>query len=181
MGLNNKNIQGADELVAKLQAAKTYIRRDVFTVIGVEAVNLFKGNFQKEGFLDKTVTKWQTRKTKRTGGTNSQKTLSKSGELADSIDFKIKGYTVTIYSDKVYAQIHNEGGKIEVTQEMKKYFWAMYYNAKETNNTDQADQYKAMALSKIIVMPKRSFMGNSETLNTNIIAKVSRDLNRILS
>jgi len=181
MALNNKNIRGADELVAKLQAAKQYLQTSVLTVVGQEAVNHFKNNFQVEGFVDKNTTKWATRKTKRLGGTYSQKVLSKSGELADSIGFEIKGNTVTIYTDKLYAQIHNEGGRIEVTAKMKKYFWAMHYQAKQAGNAAAADQYKSMSLAKVVVMPKRMFIGNSEQLNQNIIDKIKRDLTKILS
>ena len=181
MSLNNENIKGADELLKKLQEAKEYIQNDVPLVIGTEAVNHFKASFQNEGFTDASLQKWAARKSKRPGGTNSQKILTKSGELGDSPDYRVEGNTVIIYSDKVYAQIHNEGGEIPVTPQMKKMFWAKHYEAKEAGDTDAAEQYKCMALAKKIVMPKREFIGNSQVLNEKIENKITKDLTRILN
>ena len=110
--MDNENIHGLDELNAKLEAAIEYFEKDVPVVIGVEAVKHFKQNFENEGF---DGNKWAARKTIRTGSTNGQKILGKSGELSESIDYKIEGGTITIYSDKPYAEIHNEGGIITVT------------------------------------------------------------------
>jgi phage gpG-like protein len=181
MAVDNKNINGLDDVIRKLQNAKDYLQNKVPTVVGVEAVKHFKNNFQLEGFLNRVLKKWEARKIKRLGSTDNQKILSKSGELADSIDFRIQGNTIIIYSDKVYAQIHNEGGKITVTDKMRKYFWAMHYEAKQQSNTIAAEQYKGMALAKIIVMPKRKYMGDSVVLDEAIVNKITRDLDKILA
>lgn len=181
MSLDNQNIHGADEMVRRLSEAKLYLADDVKTVVGVEAVNHFKGSFQNEGFTDSNLQKWASRKSKRAGGTNSQKILTKSGELGDSIDYRVEGDTVIIYTDKVYAQIHNEGGEITVTPQMKKMFWAKMFEAKNAGDTGTAEQYKFMALAKTIKIPKREFMGDSKQLVDNITSKIVRDLNNILN
>lgn len=181
MAIDNKNVQGVDDMLQKLQAAKQYLNRDVNKVFGVEAVDHFKEGFQNEGFTDKSLVKWETRKSKRSGGTNSQKVLSKSGDLADSITFRVEENATIIYSDKVYAQIHNEGGKITVTYQMRRYFWAEWHNAKEAGETEMQDQWKAFALSQTIEIKQRKFMGESQALNQKIIAKIERDLTRILN
>ncbi len=181
MARNNQNIKGVDELIAKLQAAKHYLRTDVFDVIGVEAVNQFKRNFDQEGFEDRSVNKWASRKSKRPGSTNGQKILTKSGDLAESITYEKKPPAVIIQTDKPYAELHNEGGEITVTDKMRKFFWAKHKEYKDGGDMELADQYKAFALSKKIVIPKRQFMGQSETLNNNIVEKIMRDLNRILN
>ena len=178
MSLDNENIHGVDAMIAKLNAAKQYMREDVPEVIGTEAVKHFKQNFVDEGF---DGDKWAARKTKIK---LPRKVLTGQGSgdhLSDSIDYKVSGTTITIYTDKVYAKIHNEGGTIEVTDQMKKYFWAMYYQAKEGGDSDMQDQYKAMALSKEIIIKQRKFMDMSEKLNNKIIAKIKRDLTNILS
>lgn len=180
MALDNDNIKGADDLIRRLTAAKSYIAHDVNKVVGVEAVNHFKEGFQNEGFTDKSLEKWKSRKTKRSGGTNGQKVLSKSGELGDSIDYRIEGKTTIIYSDKVYSQIHNEGGEITVTPQMRKFFWAKSHEAKEAGDTDLQEQYKFMALSKVIKIEQRKFMGESKVLVDKIINKIERDLIKIL-
>jgi hypothetical protein len=81
MGFDNQNIHGADALLAKLKAAKQYIKDDVPVIIGTKAVNHFKRNFQDEGFDGQ---KWESRKSKRAGGTNGQKILTFSGEFGKS-------------------------------------------------------------------------------------------------
>lgn len=180
MSLNNQNIIGADELAAKLKAAQNYIKNDVPEIIGIEAVKHFKKSFENEGFTDKNLTKWAARKTKRFGSTNSQKTLVKSSELVDSIEYTVQGTNIIIHTDKPYAQIHNEGGKIPVTPQMKKYFWAMNKTAKDMGDFDLAEQYKFMALAKEITIVQRQFIGNSEVMNNNIFAKIDKDLTKIL-
>lgn len=181
MSLNNQNITGADEMMAKLKQAQQYILHDVPEVIGTEAVKHFKQSFENEGFTDSNLKKWDTRKTKRSGSTNSQKTLVKSGELENSIDYRVQGTTTIIYSDKLYAEIHNEGGVITVTPKMKKFFWAMCRQAKEAGDIDQANQYKYMALAKTITIVQRQFIGNSVVMNEKIVAKINLDLTRLLT
>jgi len=174
--LNNKNVNGADELLAKLQAAKDYLINDVPEVIGTEAVKHFKANFVNEGFDEN---KWAPRRTKVK---LNKKILTGQGSgdhLSDSIDYKVEGNTITIYTDKLYAQIHNEGGEITVTPKMKKFFWAKSMEAKANGDPEAQEQYKWMALSKVIKIPKREFMGPSDQLNQQITDKITRDLNRI--
>jgi phage gpG-like protein len=176
--MDNEIVHGLDELTRRLDAAINYFEHDAKDVIGVESVKLFKQNFQEEGFNGQ---KWAARKTKRFGGTNSQKVLTKSGELSESITYKIDGDAVIIYSDKPYAEIHNEGGEITVTPNMKKYFWAQYYAAAEIKDAELMEQYKAMALAKKIVIPKREYIGESPQLVENITNKIVRDLTKILN
>jgi len=177
MGLDNQNIHGADVLIRKLNAAKAYLQNDAPEVIGTEAVKHFKKNFVDEGF---DGVKWASRKTKVK---LQRKVLTGQGNgdhLGDSIDYRVEGRTIIIYTDKVYAQIHNEGGTITVTPKMKGYFWAMSKQAKEAGDTEMAEQYKAMALSKEITIIQRKFMGESPLLTNKIIDKIKRDLTRIL-
>lgn len=178
MPLDNKNIHGADALLKKLEAARHYLASDVNEVIGVEAVNHFKSNFANEGF---DGNKWAARKTKLR---LNKKVLTGQGggdHLGDSIDYKVSGNTTTIYTDKIYGEIHNEGGTITVTPKMKKFFWAKSFEAKEAGEPDLQEQYKWMALSKKITIVQREFMGESQQLNEKIIAKITRDLTRILN
>ncbi|MGL4346488.1 MAG: hypothetical protein ACRCR9_00160 [Chitinophagaceae bacterium] len=60
----------------------------------------FDRNFEKKGFFS---TKWQ--KSKAVGGT-----------LRKSIQSQINGNTITYTSSVPYANIHSNGGKIQVTQ-----------------------------------------------------------------
>lgn len=178
--MNNEHVKGAEELIRKLQAIQHYVDNDVPVVIGVEAINHFKESFVNEGFTNQSLDKWAPRKTNRTSSTNSQPILTKSGELADSIDYRVEGSLLVIYSDKKYAQIHNEGGVIVVTNNMRSYFWSQYYLAKEAGDTTLMEQFKSMALAKEIKIEQRQFIGESEVLNKRIADKILRDLTNIL-
>jgi phage gpG-like protein len=90
---------------------------------------------------------------------------------------------VVVESQLDYSAIHNEGGTITVTKQMKKYWWSQYYKfAKKTKTTKSGNQSnsaankklnakaqycKNMALIKVgskIKIPKRQFMGASKIL-----------------
>lgn len=178
--MDNANVHGVDEMIKRLNQAKLYIKEDVPEVIGTEAVRHFKKGFADEGFTDKSLKKWASRKTKVTHGRGPLRGGDAEG-LEDSIVFKVEGNTITIYSDKVYGQIHNEGGTIEVTPGMKAHFWKEYYAAKETGEAELMEQWKAMALAKKITIPQRQFIGESQVLIETITAKVLRDLTQILN
>lgn len=113
-----------------------------------------------------------------------KKTLTGQGSgdhLSDSIEYKIEGNSIIITTDRVYAQIHNEGGTIPVTQKMKRFFWAKHKEAKENNNSELAEQYKYMALATTITIPKRQFIGNSTSMNNTITQKIKAHLTKIFN
>ena len=121
--------------------------------------------FQKQGFTDRSFEPWQKRShDNREGGA----ILVKSANLRNSIRILERSQSRIVFgSNSPYAQIHNEGGTINVTLTAKarKFFWFMYY---ATNDA----RYKWMAISKkdhlTIKIPKRQFMGDSVTLNTTV-------------
>lgn len=165
MSLDNKNIHGADDMIRRLKEAKEYIREDVPEVIGTEAVKHFKKGFADEGFTDKSLEKWATRTSKVKLKDKKILTGQGSGDhLSDSIEYKTDGTTVTIYSDKLYAQVHNEGfdGEQNVKEHTRK-------------------KATVKAFSRKMKIPKRQFMGESAVLIETITAKITRDLTRILN
>lgn len=144
-------------------------------IVGVMAVNHFKLNFQNEAW---GRVKWKEvqRGWTRTGVRDDHKILTNTSDLGRSIEYKPESGKVTIFSDKIYAAIHNYGGKITVTEKMKKWAWAMYYKTKSEN-------YKALALTKKshITIPQRQFIGEDEELNNKIKAKIEQQLEKIFS
>lgn len=178
--MDNKHIHGLDNVLGKLAALKSYLKNDVVDVVGTEAVNQFKRNFETES-NGPGGQKWASRKTLREGGTNGQKVLSKSGELAESIDYEKSGNTAIIKTDKPYAELHNEGGTITVTPNMKKFFWYKHKEAKEAGNDDLAEQWKGLALAKTLTFPQRQFIGETPELLDAIEKKIVRDLTKILT
>lgn len=95
------------------------------------------------------------------------KTLHNEGTLLKA--FRVTERTtnkVVVENDRTYAEINNNGGFIVVTVKMKRFFWAKHKELKNTNKR-KAEFCKAMALKKAgskIKIPKRQFMGHSETL-----------------
>lgn len=99
-------------IIAKIEE---YLQDQLPTIIGNEAVNFFKECFQNEGFTDKSLVKWKDVKrrlearNKERASANRPILTGETGELADSLNFKIVGNSIIFYSDKDYAQAHNEG------------------------------------------------------------------------
>ena len=139
------------------------------------AVDTFDGmdrNFERKAFFTK---QWPARKSKTAKGTM----MMVSGALRGGNRVDVSGNSIT--NSMPYAKIHNEGGKIKVTQKMKNFFWAMHIKAsnasvgggkaREEAMTEEAKMWKAMALMKIgseIVIPQRQFIGWDPQLRTNI-------------
>lgn len=137
---------------------------DAIKYASIKGVNFFKASFDKEGFTDKSFQKWEGRAGDLDPG---RRLLTKSGVLADSPDVEINGKKLTFFSNEEYADIHNNGGtiNIRVTEASRKYFWYMFYKTKK-------QFWKNMALTKkdmfTVNIPKRQFLGPSETLMANL-------------
>lgn len=143
--------------------------------IRVELGDEFDRNFSRKGFFKNNG--WEARK--YDDGQGSLMSRSGGGGLRQSIRSRKKDAELVFTSSKPYARIHNEGGKIEVTAKMKRYFWAKYYEASERYGykkngekrgdkrnrklSEQAEFYQRMALKKVgsvITMPERRFIGH---------------------
>lgn len=90
--------------------------------IRVEATEMFDKNFQREAFFNE---KWARRKF---NDDDTKNILTGTGALRKSIISKVEGNKVVFETTLPYASIHNEGGTITVTQQMKAYFWRQYLN-----------------------------------------------------
>lgn len=141
------------------------VKRDAIRYASIKGVNFIQENFQKQGFTNTAFEPWQ----KRAGDIDpGRKLLVKSSYLLNSIEvMEANDKRIVFGSDAPYADIHNEGGTItvRVTAKARRYFWFMF---KKTGNS----MWKAMALSRkqtrTIKIPKRQFMGHSETLMSEL-------------
>ena len=104
-------------LIEKLKKINNYLNNGVFETVGNEAVSHYKKSFRDEGFTNQNLKKWKEVK-RRMNPRNPKAAsatlpiLTKSGELGDSIKWaRGSGRKVVIRSDKVYAKVHNEGGR----------------------------------------------------------------------
>ncbi len=130
-----------------------------------ESVKFFRESFVKGGFTDVSFERWEQTSNPLAG----KRTMYNKGRLMRSIK-KLSATLskVVVIADVDYADIHNKGGYIVVTAQMKKYFWAKYYEF--TGNTKanaKAEFCKRMALKPVgskIKITKHQFMGNSKTM-----------------
>jgi phage gpG-like protein len=139
----------------------------------VKLTEEFDRNFETKSFFGAP---WSASKAPNHKGT----LMMRTGALRKSIRSKVSGTTITWSSSLPYAGIHNEGGEIEVTAKMKRFFWAMYYKSagavsysikkKAANNTQrnqrlsaEANYWKSLALMKVgakLKIEKRQFIGD---------------------
>lgn len=153
-------------------------------MVAVESTKFFKDSFQKGGFTDDAFLPWQKRKSTLGGkkiliGKDNTMNLMQSIRPLEENEKRVR-----VGTDLIYSEIHNDGGVITVTEKMKKFWWAKYYEftAKTKTNKDgksmrmtkanrqfgaKAEYCKSMALMKVgskIKMPKRQYIGRSKTL-----------------
>lgn len=160
--------------MAKTEFEKTL--RKVLRDIQVELTDEFDRNFERQAFFSEA---WQRRKSPMRPGRHI---LVDTGTLRRSIRSEIRENSIVFKSDLPYAAIHNEGGEINVTARMKRFFWYKYMSTagvlmfcrrkdgsmrRDKNTlhiTDVAEFWKCMALMKVgstIKIPRRQFLGNS--------------------
>ncbi len=120
-----------DDMKRQAKAVASAIKKDAPRIIGVEGKNFFKASWRKQGWEDQGLNKWKPRKappkTTKSGKPSkayinwkrknnrpilySHASDRKGIHLKDSIR-TIPGIgRVTFATDKVYAQVHNEGGR----------------------------------------------------------------------
>ncbi|KAA6342199.1 hypothetical protein EZS27_010053 [termite gut metagenome] len=148
------------------------LKKKILNDIKVEVSEEFDKNFERKAFFTQ---KWKERKIGQRG---SLLEVRGGGGLRGSIRAEIVGDAVRWTSSLPYAGIHNWGGEISVTNKMKRFFWAKYYelcgkikykrDKKVTKATmrysREAEFYKNLALMKVgskIHIPQRQFIGNS--------------------
>ena len=111
----------SNQVTRELQRRINLLVRETLKDIRTEALEEFDRNFEREAFFND---KWARRKY---NDDESRGLLVKTGNLRRSITGRITDRdSVVIETTEPYAQIHNEGGTITVTQKMKKYFWWKY-------------------------------------------------------
>ena len=109
------------KIVDNLERVYTQMPRE----IGRIAVNFSKERFRAQNWVDNNTDPWKKRRFNGKGKSASRGILvgKGSGRLKRSIRLISATQTlVKIGTDVPYAQVHNEGGVIEVTENMRRYF-----------------------------------------------------------
>ncbi|MBB6131344.1 phage virion morphogenesis protein [Mucilaginibacter lappiensis] len=186
----NRHAHEFDELLNGYRALKLRMIQQA----AIMAINHFKASFTNQGFTDQALVKWPVRK----GGPNNKGrallvgTGPGAGTLKRGVRIKhtsIDGATVGVDEGIPYAEIHNFGGEIKITAQMRRFFWAMYYKYGGGQRTargtpkqlsETAQFYLNLAISKKdhITIPKRQFIGDSAILERNIQDYITDELNK---
>lgn len=171
------------------------LHKNILNDTRIELMDEFDRNFERKAFFDQ---KWpQNKLINRRGSMMARTNNLRRGYVA-----KIQGEKIAFSNSMPYASIQNEGGEIKVTQKMKKYFWAMYYQAtgqiskskggniiksqKNTNLSIEAMQWKALALQPIgkkIKIPSRRVIGSHPRIREviqDVVDSNLQDLNAIV-
>lgn len=160
--------------------------------ISTELMEEFDKNFEHKGFLSD---KWKDTKFPNRRGS----LMLRSGKLRRSLEVSVTNNIITFSSSLPYAKIHNEGGKIKVTEKMKRYFWYLYKQAtggityslktkqaqktkRNRNLSADAEFYKSMALKKVgdvIIIEKRQFIGYHPDQDGIVQRAIDRNINEL--
>lgn len=150
----------SDSLTPRIRHLRNVIGDNLPTVVGEEAVEMFKENFQEEAWGREP---WQEVKRRQATWTRGDKEVPNptkgakrtrkiltgdTGDLARSIEAKVDGDKIEVGSDLVYARVHNEGLRA--------------------------------GRGAGFVMPKRQFIGDSPEYHRTLIQRIKDYINNIL-
>ncbi len=151
--------------------------------VGGWAVEFFKGSFDRQGFIDTHYERWAMRN-KNAKRNDGRKLLIDSGRLRRSIKvISTTSDTVTIGSDVVYAETHNEGLTINYPPKQR----VINFRRRKDNQVRFAQAKKATFSQKVsgrghsVKMPKRQFIGQSDLLEKRIAMRIEKDILNIFN
>jgi phage gpG-like protein len=149
--------------------------------IAAIAVNFSKDRFREQAWLDETKENWKPRKRPRKGR-GSQTLLVKTGRLKRSVR-KISATEdrIIIGTDVPYAQIHNEGGTVTATVNVKAHTVNEHTRKRKGRNERlKSHSVKAHQRKMNTKIPQRQVIGNSKTLQDKIISHITARFERAL-
>lgn len=151
---------------------KADLLNNILNDMRVELADEFDQNFTRGGFFG---TKWKDK------ANGEASTLQGGGRLRRSLRGSTRKDAVVFSSSEKYAAIHNEGGQIEVTPKMRRFFWAKYYS--EGKTSAKAQMYRGLALKKVgdkIQIPQRQYIGDAPQVRKAVESIVRDNMERHL-
>lgn len=160
--------------------------------VRVHATTFFRNSFREQGFTRKSFIKWQKRTSDKPKDMG-RAILVKSGNLRRSIystSTKTGDNFELEFGNKVpYAAIHNDGfrGTVRVSEHARRLFTKektkFVTKTGKVRNTTVKTVRTAVRVSshgRNLNMPRRRFIGPSDTLNTQIIQIINKAALRFL-
>lgn len=138
--------------------------QNILSDLKVELTDEFDKNFERKAFFDQA---WPVTKYPNHRGSMMMRT----GDLRAGYRSEVSNTALKFTNSQPYATIHNEGGELTVTTNMKKYFWAMFFKAGGKKAGIEAQYWKSLALMKVgskIKIPKRQVIGHHAQVDAAI-------------
>ncbi len=155
-----------------LKEIKNFFNHKAPVIVGIEAKKFFKDSFNKQGWDNGVIQPWEGRKVKDQNR-RTRSLLIKTARLKKSIQYRPTRGKVFVYSaDVPYAEIHNEGGIIQGSQNVRR------HTRTRRGKRTEVKAHKRTVNTRI---PKRQFMGDSRTLNYKIEKELNRRINKIMN
>lgn len=161
--------------IYKVARLAVQLMPQILDVAGIEALQFIDDNFQSQGFHGTVFEPWEKRKKtdKRRPGRN---VLIDSGHLRRSFRTQHAHHAVNILTDSPYAQVHNEGGTIQMPARntilnfKKKKNGKLQLGKVRTENQQRTIRTirRASVGAYNITMPKRQFIGYSPVLSNKV-------------
>lgn len=131
------------------------------------AVNFFKDSFDRKGFIHTGFEPWKPRLDTEANGS----LMLVTGNLKNSIFGETARNIAIVSSDTPYSAIHNEGGTIATTA-----------NVRSHTRTRKGKSHTVRSHTRNVnmTMPQRQFMGHSDFLMKNIETNFQYQLERII-
>jgi len=148
----------------------TGVKRRLPLMLGNEATNFFRESFRRQGWKDRVTEMWKARNPKYAARNTGRAILINSGRLRNSIRLISHSFSLTeIGTDVPYAAAHNWGfsGRVNVPRHQRRGRDGKYH--------------EVQAHTKQMNMPRRQFMGNSDTLEKEIERIIDREIDKIFS
>jgi phage gpG-like protein len=160
--------------------------KNILSDIRIDLTDEFDRNFERKAFFDKP---WENSKIPNHKGS----LMMRTGKLRRSVRSKQSNNDISWSSSLPYASLQNEGGEIEVTAKMKRFFWAMFYKANgavtasgkgERNKrlSQEAQTWRALALQKVgakMKIKQRQFIGDHPQVRQRVEHVIDKNMKEL--
>ncbi len=167
-------LEGWTDFVKKLDALSSAYKTLPNDIAAI-AVNFSKDRFRSQDWYDNARSKWKARKRNRKGSKKrSQTLLVDSGRLKRSIR-KISAdmNRVVIGTDVPYAQIHNDGGKLQQSVTVKTH-------TRKRRKRGGSSTVNSHTRKMNTTIPQRQFIGESNRLETELFLHIESKMEQAL-
>lgn len=173
----------------------SYINDIAPAMVVSKTLRFIDGNFRAQGWQGATFKPWQNKQA-NIGRRRPGRILIITGRLRRGVNYTTNGRgEVRFYNNVPYAQIHNQGGTINITAKVKAFNRRRFYKDEVSAPGARKPRFtkthigdssvRAHTRKMKIVMPQRQFMPyeghGSPVLDNSIKRDIEKEIKKILS